>query len=151
MSRFYLLFAVATIVIGAMLMLNPTRASDDDKPSVAAAPKEEISEVGALVDRIEQLERRLAALEGREPLIRQADSRETTEFEGAAPIQPVIRPKAENEDAGEIQKTNGQKWQIRLLNYRETSPSQTFENDAGTPTLNAPRVKQRMRNVKDGI
>ena len=142
MPRYYAVFTAMVLTIGSVSMLNLTRASDDDKPISALDAQDESSQVAKLVERIDQLEKRLAALEGREPLIRQADSREPADSDRSGGQQPA-QPKFLDDDGRSGQNTNGQKWQIHLLNNRQTSPRQTFENLEQNPKLAVPRNKQK--------
>ncbi len=149
MKRSSLLFASALLALAALLARQSTRANDG-VPFDSTSADSGISTVVKLIDRIEALEKRIAALEHNGPLVRQADSREMPE-----PGQlDVIAPEKETsikEDIGNTeshvaeenparsvktiplpnhleqddnsQNTNGQRWQVRLLGHRKTSPS----------------------------
>lgn len=119
-KRYYPLMAISGLVMAALFALNSSRASDQEAPAFPL-PTDEISEVVDLVDRIQELERRLAKLEVREPLVRQADSRESSDFSDLVTRPPSKTPSnGDDDDDDTSQKTNGQMWRFRLLKQRSS-------------------------------
>ena len=129
MKRAVTICAVGLLVTGGLFAWNSTKANDNEKTDVDNQSVE-ISEVQNLVDRIEALEKRLAALEEREPLVRQADSRD--ELSIPVPRTPATVPPnklnqspnlpdaEQDDDDDSTQQTNGQKWRFRLLGRRKS-------------------------------
>ena len=122
MKRSSILIALGLLAVGFAFDRGLSRAQEGEKPASAlqAVRPDEISEVADLLDRIEALEKRLASLEGREPLIRQADSRESSATWEASPNRSVksATTDPQDNDDEDKQKTNGRTWSIRLLGHR---------------------------------
>lgn len=117
MSRSFPLFAIILFGIVGLFVLGSTRASDNEPPKAVSLPFDEPN-VRDLVDRIEALEKRLATLEQREQLVRQADARDESRFVQPSPLRQEQRTNngSLNENNNEPrQSTNGQAWKIRLL------------------------------------
>ena len=101
---------------------NQPKVADSDDSAVAGVQ----SQMKALADRIEILEKRLAKLEGRDSLVRQADSREPGLIDATSdPVQfeivqptPDQRVPQKRSEAEKTQQTNGQKWSFKLLGHR---------------------------------
>jgi|GEM_PF-3421613 len=112
---------IALLILAAGASWQSSRAADDEKPG-SADRVTEISNSLVLLERIESLEKRIVALEGRDNLIRQANGREPRII--YSQVKPLDAPKAppaetveENEDPPET--TNGQKWKVRFLGHRK--------------------------------
>lgn len=121
MTRTYSFIAVALLMLAVTASWQSSRAGDDEKPA-STERMTEISKSLDLVERIESLEKRIAALEGRDNLIRQAHSREPRIiFSQVKPIgeptTPADEPAGEDDDTP--QTTNGQKWKLRFLGHRK--------------------------------
>ena len=125
MKRSYSVIAFVLVAVVVTATWHSIRANER-KEDALAANAFEISDMVGLVERIEALEQRLAVLERKESLVRQVDSRETMD---AIPAKVFARGtnslanEAEIDDE-ETQKTNGQKWNFRLLGRRNVSASE---------------------------
>lgn len=133
MKKFYLCFTVALLGLGAAMHWQPSHASDNE-PLTAADSKQDLVETLELISRIEGLEKRLAALEDRDSLVRQVDNREPSAVpqpERFVPTTPVTteseRPNLDDSNGttdfdsdDDLQNTNGQKWSFRLLIDRKS-------------------------------
>jgi hypothetical protein len=118
MSRYHSFFVIALLVIGISFEWNSTRANDDEKASPQPQPQiaAETTVQAELLARIDALERRIARLEDRAPLIRQADNSESdATFQT---VEPSRAPVA-SEPEGRSESTNGQAWRFRLLGHRQ--------------------------------
>ena len=139
MKRPYVLIAAGLLALGIVFDWRLTRAHDGDQPVSALEPvlrpqqagqreqpasalhperRDENSVICDLVERLDAMEKRLAAIEDRQTLVRQADSRETAvDYQTT---EPLYSPNSANKDQdvandNGTQNTNGQKWHFRLL------------------------------------
>ncbi|WP_010582642.1 hypothetical protein [Schlesneria paludicola] len=145
MKKFYLCLAVALLGLGTAMHW-PTSHASDDEPSAAVDQKQDLVDKLELISRIEGLEKRLAALEDRDSLIRQADNREPSSVPQPERFSPSPSATesglpnfddasdATDADSDDLQQTNGQKWSFRLLIDRKSqrpslkAPNQVRDN-----------------------
>ena len=121
MKALYLLIATGLLILGIVFDWSLSRAQDNEKPvsALLAIQPDKISEIANLLDRVESLEKRLAALEAREPLVRQVDSRESAVDYQTTPVPPSrMSENNDGQEEVETQKINGQKWSFRLLKHK---------------------------------
>lgn len=121
MTRTYSLIAAALLTLAIAASWQSSRAGDDEKPA-SADRVAELSSSLELIERIESLEKRIAALEGRDNLIREASGREPRIiFSQVKPIAAPVKEPAQQieEDDEDPQTTNGHKWKIRFLGHRK--------------------------------
>ncbi len=156
MKNWISVFAITLLSVGGLVALNSLRAADGEKPATDLQ-KDDAAEILDLVERIERLEKRLAKLEGHEPLIRQADSRETSQFNAIDSRPAELTPSEDDDDKDATQRTNGQTWQFRLLttpqNSRQFVPP--WHSNAGSirarKANSTPRIHFRSPTEKNSI
>ena len=105
-------FATLLLVLSVVVAIRSTGASEEGKSS-DSADETSTATMKILVERIELLEKRIAALEQPAAPIRQADSRLTESFDSKDSPTPLT-PSGRSEPT---QETNGRKWSIRLLGH----------------------------------
>lgn len=126
MKRSLSLLAIALIALGVVFTFRTSRANDQEK-KVTTLTGVEISNALDLIERIENLEKRIAKLERPESFVQQVDSRNSSELKQPDIYVPDGRPSEiegtiDGDDDDSLQ-TNGQRWRFRLLGNRQPSTS----------------------------
>ena len=136
MKRTFPYLAIGLLAVIVAIEWHSIRANDE-KTNQVTEDRAEISEVIRIVERIEELEKRLSAFESSESPIRQADSRATETPNRPEPIVgPTLKPptkfvpspdffedNADDQPDDEVQLTNGRRWKFQLLGHRRTANS----------------------------
>ena len=136
MKRTFPYLAIGLLAIIVVVEWHSIRANDEKNDPVIE-DRAEISEVIRIVERIEELEKRLSVFESTESQVRQADSRATEEPSRPEPIVgPTLKPpttfvpspkffedNADDQSDEEVQQTNGRRWKFQLLGHRRKSAS----------------------------
>lgn len=115
---------VALAVLMTTFAVSWRASGADDGQNVQRPGRGEQSpQVEELLERIISLEKRIAALEHAEVLIRQVDSRSSGDTIVPATKQPANKGFDEPADHGDedaILHTNGHRWRVRLLGHRSS-------------------------------
>jgi hypothetical protein len=115
MKRALTVFAIAPILFGIAFAWQSSNA-DDEKIESTVRPEQPAVQL-ELIERIEALEKRLEKLEAKTMPVRQADHREPI----YVPTPRTLPSATASEDHEGSSRTNGQKWQIKMLSHRQST------------------------------